>query len=64
MNRFEFISSLIGLPLLSFCSIEKFGAEILIGKGNPNLVGKDHRLLPEVEKAYQRYGKGGKGCRY
>ena len=53
MNRFEFISSLIGLPLLNFCSNEKFGAEILIGKGKPNLVGKDHRLLPEVEKAYQ-----------
>ncbi|MDA9250121.1 M15 family metallopeptidase [Flavobacteriaceae bacterium] len=53
MNRFEFISSLISLPLLNFCSNEKFGAEILIGKGKPNLVGKDHRLLPEVEKAYQ-----------
>tara|TARA_B110000444_G_scaffold3457_1_gene3219 strand:- start:508 stop:1218 length:711 start_codon:yes stop_codon:yes gene_type:complete len=54
MNRFEFISSLIGLPLLNFCSNEKYAAEILIGKGNPNLVGKDHRLLPQVEKAYQR----------
>ena len=45
--------ALSGLPLLNFCSNEKFAAEILIGKGNPNLVGKDHRLLPEVEKAYQ-----------
>jgi LAS superfamily LD-carboxypeptidase LdcB len=53
MNRFEFISSLIILPLLSSLSKEEYTANILIGKGNPNLVGKDHLLLPEVEKAYQ-----------
>lgn len=53
MNRFEFISSLIILPLLSsFCN-EEYAAKILIGKGNPNLVGKNYLLLPEVEKAYQ-----------
>jgi hypothetical protein len=56
MNRLEFIHAGLAIMGLSQLQSDKFmntDPHLLIGKGNPNLVGKDYALLPEADKAFQ-----------
>ena len=56
MNRLEFINASIAIVGISQIQLKKSMSTdpyLLIGKGNPRLVGKNYALLPEVDKAFQ-----------
>ena len=56
MNRLEFINTglaIMGLSQLQPDKIMNTDPLLLIGKGSPNLVGKNYALLPEADKAFQ-----------
>ena len=57
MNRLEFIQASIAIVGISQMKSKKSisnDPHLLIGKGNPRLVGKNYALLPEVHKAFQQ----------
>ena len=63
MDRLEFINT--GLALLGLTSVPPyknmyFDPYLLIGKGNPKLVGKNHALLIEANIALQKMTAGAK----
>lgn len=56
MDRFEFINTAIAITGLGFIQPYKsmnIDPHLLIGKGNPKLVGKNHALLPQADKSFQ-----------
>ena len=56
MNRLEIIKAgfaIVGLSQLQPDKSMNTDPHLLIGKGNPRLVGKNYALLPEVDKAFQ-----------
>ena len=56
MNRLEFINAglaIMGLSQLQPDKIMNTDPHLLIGKGSPNLVGKNYALLPEADKAFR-----------
>ncbi|MEK9517665.1 MAG: D-alanyl-D-alanine carboxypeptidase family protein, partial [Flavobacteriaceae bacterium] len=56
MNRLEFIKAgfaIVGLSQLQPDKSMNTDPHLLIGKGNPRLVGKNYALLPEADKAFQ-----------
>lgn len=61
MNRLEFINTglaIMGLSQLQPDKIMNTDPLLLIGKGSPNLVGKNYALLPEADKAFQAMSAG------
>ncbi len=57
MHRLEFINTGLAILGLSFYQQGKnmnTNSQLLIGKGNPKLVGKNYALLPEADKAFQK----------
>ena len=57
MNRLEFIKASIAIVGISQMQPKKSmstNPHLLIGKGNPRLVGKNYALLPEVHNAFQQ----------
>ena len=56
MNRLEFINAsfaIVGISQIQLKKSMSTDPHLLIGKGNPRLVGKNYALLPEVDKAFQ-----------
>lgn len=57
MNRLEFINTGLALMGLSHYQSDKsmnIDPHLLIGKGSPKLVGKNHYLLTEVDQSFQK----------
>ena len=56
MNRLEFINTGLAVMGLSQHQLEKIMINdpyLLIGKGSPNLVGKNYALIPQADKAFR-----------
>ena len=57
MNRFEFLSTTLGLITLAknpVMTLKDYDPLILIGKGSPKFVGSNFLMLPEVESALKK----------
>ena len=56
MNRLEFINTalaMVGISQIQPNKIMNIDPFLLVGKGSPNLVGKNYALLPEADKAFR-----------
>lgn len=63
MKRSEFIltgMSIMGITAFKSLNMRTHDPELLIGKGTPELVGKDYALLSEVAKAYEQMAAAAK----
>ena len=63
MNRFEFLSTTLGLITLAknpVMTLKDYDPLILIGKGSPKFVGSNFLMLPEVESALKKMTEAAK----